>query len=125
MEAPEHESLDRVLKGVTQAWEPRPQFQLPALAPRYGSLERSCSSKRVLHGTSSLQWIEQLPALPKLAQVTKKEEVAGLPITALEQAAQQARERGNKPNATAAAGPWLFSLDGPSYFPVIASAQNR
>lgn len=65
------------------------------------------------------------PAASLPFQVTKKQDVAGLPQAALELAAQQARDRQNIRNATAAAGPWLFSLDYVSYYPVVAYGKNR
>jgi len=46
--------------------------------------------------------------------VTDKGEVEGLPATALGLAAQQAKGAGHE-GATAEEGPWLFSLDFPSY----------
>lgn len=46
--------------------------------------------------------------------VTDKEGVDGLPATALGLAAQQAKGEGHE-NATAEDGPWLFTLDFPSY----------
>jgi len=57
--------------------------------------------------------------------LTTKEEVEGLPATALALAAQQAAKDGGAPGATAEAGPWLFTLDFPSYFPVMTHAKNR
>lgn len=44
---------------------------------------------------------------------------ARLQATALGLAAQQAKKEGHE-NATPEAGPWLFTLDFPSYFPVSA-----
>lgn len=56
--------------------------------------------------------------------VTDKDDVEGLPASALGLAAQQARGEGHE-NATAEDGPWLFTLDFPSYFPVLSHAKNR
>ncbi len=49
--------------------------------------------------------------------VTSKEEVDGLPESALGLAAQAAAKEGHA-GATPEQGPWLFTLDFPSYFPV-------
>jgi oligopeptidase A len=46
--------------------------------------------------------------------ITSKDEVDGLPATALGLAAQQAKGAGHE-GATAEEGPWLFTLDFPSY----------
>jgi oligopeptidase A len=56
--------------------------------------------------------------------LTTKEEVEGLPATALGLAAQSAVREGNE-GATAESGPWLITLDFPSYFPVMTHAKNR
>jgi hypothetical protein len=56
--------------------------------------------------------------------VTDVTELEGLPPTALGLAAQQARAAGHEP-ATAEAGPWLLTLDFPSYYPVMTHAKNR
>jgi oligopeptidase A len=54
-----------------------------------------------------------------------KTDVAGLPKSALEQAAQTAKTRGKHENATAEDGPWMFTLDAPSYMAVRSHAENR
>lgn len=41
-------------------------------------------------------------------------QIEGLPEGALNRAASEARDAGHR-NATRAAGPWVFSLDGASY----------
>lgn len=51
-------------------------------------------------------------------------QVEGLPKSALELAAQQAKTEGEA-DATAEKGPWLFTLDFPSFFPVITHSKNR
>ena len=48
----------------------------------------------------------------------------GLPESALELAAQLAKDDGHE-GATPEAGPWLFGLDFPSYFPVMTHAKDR
>jgi len=56
--------------------------------------------------------------------ITEKEGVAGLPESALDLAAQNAQKKGHE-GATGESGPWLFTLDGPSYVAVMQHAQNR
>jgi Zn-dependent oligopeptidase len=56
--------------------------------------------------------------------VTDIKDLEGLPPTALGLAAQQARSAGHE-QATAEAGPWLLTLDFPSYYPVLTHAKNR
>lgn len=55
----------------------------------------------------------------------EKSEVEGLPDSALEQAAQTASQKGGHENATAADGPWMFTLDAPSYMAVRSHSKNR
>jgi len=56
--------------------------------------------------------------------LTKTDDIKGLPKSALEQFAQAARSDGHDA-ATAEAGPWKVTLDGPSYIPFITYAENR
>uniref|UniRef100_A0A7S1TKL9 oligopeptidase A n=1 Tax=Erythrolobus australicus TaxID=1077150 RepID=A0A7S1TKL9_9RHOD len=51
-------------------------------------------------------------------------EVEGLPASLLAFAAQQARDKGDA-DASADRGPWVFTLDFPSYFPFMQYAQRR
>ena len=51
-------------------------------------------------------------------------QIDGLPKSALELAAQQAKAEGEE-DATPEKGPWLFTLDFPSFFPVITHSKNR
>jgi oligopeptidase A len=57
-------------------------------------------------------------------RLTKPEEVDGLPESALGLAAQTARARGDA-DATAEKGPWVVTLDIPSYMPVMQYAKDR
>lgn len=57
-------------------------------------------------------------------KLTKPEEVAGLPDSALSLAAQTARAGGEE-NATPSGGPWIITLDFPSYFPFMKYSENR
>ncbi|XP_023751895.1 probable cytosolic oligopeptidase A [Lactuca sativa] len=56
--------------------------------------------------------------------VTDKKEIEGLPATALGLAAQTAISKGHE-NATAENGPWVFTLDAPSFMSVMQHAKNR
>eukprot|EP00186_Timspurckia_oligopyrenoides_P003753 CAMPEP_0182442316 /NCGR_PEP_ID=MMETSP1172-20130603/1235_1 /TAXON_ID=708627 /ORGANISM="Timspurckia oligopyrenoides, Strain CCMP3278" /LENGTH=722 /DNA_ID=CAMNT_0024637091 /DNA_START=113 /DNA_END=2281 /DNA_ORIENTATION=+ len=56
-------------------------------------------------------------------RLTEKEDVEGLPDSLLGLAAQQAKSKGDE-NATAADGPWLFTLDFPSYYPFMQFAKK-
>lgn len=61
--------------------------------------------------------------------VTDKAEVDGLPQSALAMAAQQAaadsKDGDEAAKPTAEEGPWLFTLDAPSFMPVQSHAKNR
>jgi oligopeptidase A len=56
--------------------------------------------------------------------LTKPEEIAGLPESLLGQAAQSARSAGDE-TATPTDGPWVITLDGPSYIPFMQHSQRR
>jgi oligopeptidase A len=56
--------------------------------------------------------------------LTSPEQVAGLPSSALGMFAQAAKAKGH-PDASAAAGPWLVTLDAPSYMPIMQHAKDR
>ena len=56
--------------------------------------------------------------------LTSPDDVAGLPQSALEMAAQAARAAGDE-GATASEGPWRFSLDIPSFLPLMKHAHRR
>ncbi|ESQ41005.1 hypothetical protein EUTSA_v10012826mg [Eutrema salsugineum] len=56
--------------------------------------------------------------------ITDKKEIEGLPPSALGLFAQAAVSKGHE-NATADTGPWLITLDAPSYLPVMQHATNR
>ncbi|KAG9129770.1 hypothetical protein Leryth_015466 [Lithospermum erythrorhizon] len=66
-----------------------------------------------------------LDATKKFAKlITDKNEIEGLPATALGLAAQTAVDKGHE-NATAENGPWIITLDAPSYMSVVQHAKNR
>ena len=56
--------------------------------------------------------------------LTSPEQVAGLPSSALGMFAQAAKAKG-LPDASAAAGPWLVTLDAPPYMPIMQHAKDR
>jgi oligopeptidase A len=56
--------------------------------------------------------------------ITDKKDIEGLPPTALGLAAQTAASKGHE-GATAENGPWIITLDIPSYLPVAQHACNR
>jgi len=57
-------------------------------------------------------------------RLTEKSDVKGLPVSALALAAQQARAKGDE-NATAENGPWVMTLDAPSFVPFLQHAERR
>jgi len=57
-------------------------------------------------------------------RLTDKKDVSGLPSSALGLAAQTARDKGDK-DATAENGPWVLTLDIPSYMAVMTYADDR
>jgi len=56
--------------------------------------------------------------------ITDKADLEGLPDTALGLAAQTAKAKGHE-SATAEAGPWVLTLDIPSYLPAMQHLKNR
>ncbi|KAK4585034.1 hypothetical protein RGQ29_022626 [Quercus rubra] len=66
-----------------------------------------------------------LDATKKFEKLIKdKKEIEGLPATALGMAAQAAVSKGHE-NATAENGPWVITLDAPSFIAVMQHARNR
>lgn len=57
-------------------------------------------------------------------KLTTPEDIAGLPPSLLSLAAQTARSQGET-NASAETGPWVITLDFPSYFPFMKYSDNR
>jgi len=57
-------------------------------------------------------------------ELTAAEEVEGLPPSARALAAQTAVQKGHE-GATAEAGPWVITLDAPSYLPAMQHLRNR
>ncbi len=101
---------DARLSGVGLAGSARDRFnaielELAALATRF--------SNQLLDATRAFA-----------LELTAEDEVAGLPPTARELAAQSAREHGAS-DATPEHGPWRITLDLPSYAPFMEHARRR
>jgi oligopeptidase A len=101
---------DARLSGVALEGEKQKRFNeiqrdLAALATKF--------SNAVLDATKAFQVV-----------LTKPEEIAGLPQSWRAGAAHAAQAKGHA-EATAENGPWLVTLDYPSYYPVLQHAQNR
>lgn len=69
-------------------------------------------SENVLKATNEFQLV-----------LTKRDELAGLPPSAIEAAANAAKEKGLQSDA--GEGPWLFTLHGPSYLAFMTYSSNR
>lgn len=106
----ELELRDFVLGGVSLEGEAK---------ERYNAIQQELAQ---LSTKFSNNVLDATKAFKKL--ITDVKEVDGLPATALGLAAQQARSAGHE-KATAESGPWLFTLDFPSYYPVMTHAKNR
>ncbi|KAL6633250.1 hypothetical protein ACP70R_025921 [Stipagrostis hirtigluma subsp. patula] len=101
---------EAVLSGVALEDEQREKFnqieqELEKLSQKF--------SENVLDATKKFEKL-----------ITDKKEIEGLPATALGLAAQTAVSKGHE-NATAENGPWIITLDAPSYIPVMQHARNR
>ncbi|GAB4814977.1 hypothetical protein N2152v2_002023 [Parachlorella kessleri] len=107
----EGELRDFVLGGVALEGEAKERFN--AIQQELSQLSTKFSNNL----------LDATKAFKKL--LTGKAEVEGLPESALALAAQQASKEEGHEGATAADGPWLVTLDFPSYFPVMTHAKNR
>lgn len=101
---------DAKLSGVGLTGEARERFneiqrRLAALSTQF--------SNAVLDSTKAFQLL-----------LTQPGEVAGLPVSWRQLAAQAARAAGQAA-ADAERGPWLVTLDFPSYYPFLQHAENR
>nr|GEV15238.1 probable cytosolic oligopeptidase A [Tanacetum cinerariifolium] len=101
---------DAVLSGISLEDNDREEFnkiqqELAKLSKRFG--------ENVLDATKKFEKL-----------ITDKKEIEGLPATALGLAAQIALSKGHE-NATAENGPWMFTLDAPSFMSVMQHAKNR
>ncbi|KAF5206013.1 Mitochondrial intermediate peptidase protein [Thalictrum thalictroides] len=101
---------EAVLSGVSLEDEKREQFnkiqqELEKLSQKFG--------ENVLDATKKFEKL-----------IIDKKDIEGLPASALGLAAQTAVSKGHE-NATADNGPWVITLDMPSYLPVMQHARNR
>lgn len=101
---------DAELSGVGLEGEPKERFEknqleLAELSTKF--------SNHVLDATKAFA-----------LELTSKDEIAGLPPSALALAAQSARDAGHE-SATAEEGPWRFTLDAPSLMPFLMHAERR
>jgi oligopeptidase A len=101
---------DMELSGVGLTGAPKQRFNdiqlaLSEIANKF--------SNNVLDATKAYQLI-----------LTKPDQIAGLPESLLSQAAQSARATGSEA-ATPTTGPWVITLDAPSYIPFMQHSQRR
>jgi oligopeptidase A len=101
---------DMELSGVGLTGEPKERFnqiqlELADLSTKF--------SNNVLDATKAYS-----------LTLTKPAEIAGLPASLLGQAAQSARAAGHE-TATPTDGPWVITLDAPSYMPFMQHSQRR
>ncbi|XP_061336893.1 probable cytosolic oligopeptidase A [Gastrolobium bilobum] len=106
----ESQIKEAVLNGVSLEDDKREQFnkieqELERLSQKFGD--------NVLDATKKFEKL-----------ITDKKEIEGLPATALGLAAQSAVSKGHE-NATAENGPWVITLDAPSFIAVMQHARNR
>ncbi|RDY02506.1 Organellar oligopeptidase A, chloroplastic/mitochondrial, partial [Mucuna pruriens] len=106
----ESQIKEAVLNGVSLEDDKRESFnkieqELEKLSQKFG--------ENVLDATKKFEKL-----------ITDKKEIEGLPATALGLAAQSAVSKGHE-NATAENGPWIITLDAPSYIAVMQHARNR
>ncbi|KAK9949303.1 hypothetical protein M0R45_004835 [Rubus argutus] len=106
----ESQIKEAVLSGVALEDDKRENFnkieqELERLSQKFG--------ENVLDATKKFEKL-----------ITDKNEIDGFPATALGLAAQTAVSKGHE-NATAEDGPWIITLDGPSFLSVMQHARNR
>jgi len=106
----ESEIRDAELAGIGLSGDARGRFN--AIQLELAELSTNFSN-HVLDATKAFQ-----------LELTTPDEVDGLPQSALSLAAQAARANGRE-NATAAAGPWVITLDAPSFLPFLQHARRR
>ncbi|KAL2531963.1 putative cytosolic oligopeptidase A [Abeliophyllum distichum] len=101
---------EAVLKGIALEDDKREEFnkieqELAKLSQKFG--------ENVLDATKKYEKL-----------ITDKKDIEGLPASALGLAAQTAVSKGHE-NATAENGPWLITLDAPSYMAIMKHAKSR
>ncbi|MEM1367888.1 MAG: M3 family metallopeptidase, partial [Cyanobacteria bacterium P01_H01_bin.15] len=97
------------LAGVGISGEPQTRFN--QIQKRLAELSTQFSN-HVLDSTKAFK-----------LKLTAPQDVAGLPPSSLSLAAQTARQEGDEA-ATPESGPWVFTLDYPSYIPFLQHNQN-
>lgn len=105
---------DAQLAGVALDGEAKERFN--AIQVRLAELETKFGNN-VLDATKAFA-----------VRLTDKTEVSGIPRSVLELAAQTAQEKALKPEDVEASwesGPWVFTLDDPTYEPVLRYADDR
>jgi oligopeptidase A len=106
----ENEIRDAQLSGVALEGDKKARFN--AIQQELAKLSTTFSNN-VLDSTKAFT-----------VRITDKEQVAGLPASALGLASQTAASKGDK-DSTPENGPWIFTLDAPSFLPVQQHAKNR
>ncbi|XP_022879824.1 probable cytosolic oligopeptidase A isoform X2 [Olea europaea var. sylvestris] len=106
----ESQIKDAVLTGIALEDDKREKFnkieqELAKLSKKFG--------ENVLDATKRFEKL-----------ITDKKDVEGLPATALGLTAKTAMSKGHE-NATAENGPWMITLDAPSFMAVMQHAKNR
>lgn len=106
----ESQIKEAILNGVSLEDDKREQFnkiqqELEKISQKFG--------ENVLDATKKFEKL-----------IIDKKEIEGLPATALGLAAQTAVSKGHE-NATAEDGPWIITLDAPSFISVMQHARNR
>ncbi|KAL0350299.1 UNVERIFIED_CONTAM: Organellar oligopeptidase A, chloroplastic/mitochondrial [Sesamum radiatum] len=101
---------EAVLNGIALEDDKREEFnkieqELAKLSQKFG--------ENVLDATKKFEKL-----------ITDKKDIEGLPETALGLGAQTAVSKGHE-NATAENGPWIITLDAPSFMAVMQHAKNR
>ncbi len=101
---------DAQLAGVGLAGEKKDRFN--AIQLELAEITTKFSNN-ILDATTAFQ-----------LKLTTPEDIAGLPASLLSLAAQTARNQGET-NASNETGPWVITLDFPSYFPFMKYSDNR
>ncbi|CAK0786373.1 hypothetical protein CVIRNUC_009586 [Coccomyxa viridis] len=122
-EGPEWDSLSEARRRIVES-ELR-DFVLGGVALEGEEKERFNEIKQELSQIStkfSNNLLDATKAFKKL--IKDKTDINGLPDFALALAAQQAKAEGHE-DVTPEEGPWLFTLDAPSFQPVLTHVRNR
>ncbi|KAL0377984.1 UNVERIFIED_CONTAM: Organellar oligopeptidase A, chloroplastic/mitochondrial [Sesamum radiatum] len=132
--------LEELERTVEPTW-PKLVEPLEKIVDRLAVVWGAVSHLKAVKDNADLRSaIEEVQELAKLSQkfgenvldatkkfeklITDKKVIEGLPATALGLAAQTAVSKGHE-NATAENGPWIITLDAPSFMAVMQHAKNR